>query len=169
MNFEYEITADDYAAAQSLDHRLSGGRRRIQNTVSWIVAGVFFMVVAWNQRPADWAQFLLGALGAWWIYAGIMNLLLPARYFRRHYLTSALAGKKFRAVLGEHGFDVTGDGCSWRVEWQGVRFKGENKRVFMVCSFGTIFIFSKQYLTNHQQAELRGLAGLGPTLSLDGR
>jgi len=95
MTFEYEITTDEYAAAQTLYHRLSGGRKRIQNAVLWILVGAFFIVVAWNQRPMDWAQFLLSMMGAWWIYAGIANLTLPARHFRRSYLASELTGKKF--------------------------------------------------------------------------
>jgi len=64
--------------------------------------------------------------------------------------------------VSDDGFDVAGDTCTWRVRWQGVRLKAENKRVFMFCSYGTIFIFGKQYLANEQQEELRRLGGLGP-------
>jgi hypothetical protein len=74
---------------------------------------------------------------------------------------SELAGKTFRADLNEDGFDVAGDTCSWRVKWQGVRWNGENERVFMLYSQGTVFIFGKQYLTTEQQTELRSLSGLG--------
>jgi hypothetical protein len=161
MNFEYKITTDEYATAQALYHRLSGGRRRVQSATCWILAGSFFVVVGWNQRPIDWAQFLLAALGAWWIYAGIMSLLLPTRHFRRYYAASELAGKTFKADVNEDGFDVAGDICSWRTGWQGVRWKGENKRVFMFYSHGTVFAFGKQYLTSEQQGELRSLSGLG--------
>jgi hypothetical protein len=85
MNFEYQITADEYAVAQALYYRLSGGRKRIQSATCWILVGSFFIVVAWNQRPIDWAEFLLATLGAWWNYAGVRGLLLPTRYFRRYY------------------------------------------------------------------------------------
>jgi len=160
MCFEYEITADGYAAAQSLYYRMCGDRKHIQMQIGWILAGSFFIVVAWNERPFDWAEFLLAAVGAWWIYAGIVNLFLPARHFRRAYAASELAGKKFKVDVNEDGFDVAGDTCSWRVKWQGVRFKGENERVFMFYSYGTVFMFGKQYLTNEQQRELRSLSGL---------
>jgi hypothetical protein len=69
--------------------------------------------------------------------------------------------KGFKADVKGDGFDVAGDACGWRVSWHGVRLKGENKRVFMLCSYGRIFIFAKQYLTNQQREELRRLSGLG--------
>jgi len=47
MYFEYEITADDYAAGQVLYQRLKGGRKRLQNAVFWILAGTFFILLAW--------------------------------------------------------------------------------------------------------------------------
>jgi hypothetical protein len=94
MNFEYEIAADDYAAGQTLYNRLSGGRKHAQNAILWILVGGFFIVVAWEQWPINWAQFLLALTGAWWIYAGIVNLFLPARCFRRAYAASELAGKR---------------------------------------------------------------------------
>ena len=160
MEFEYKITSDEYAAAQALYHRLTGGRKRVQHTISVILVGSFFLVVAWNQRPIDWAQFLVGSLGVGWIYRGVLNLLLPARHFRRYYLTSELAEKSFRAKINEDGLDVAGDANIWQVKWQGVRWKGEDKRVFMFYSYGTIFIFGKQYLTRDQQEEMRMLGGL---------
>lgn len=161
MNFEYKITVDEYAAAQSLYHRMNGGRKRVHNAIVWILAGAFLAIVAWNQRPPDWAQFLLAAIGARVIYAGIMGLLLPPRYFRRHYAASELIDKTFKAEVTWDGFEVAGDMCSWRVQWQGIRLRGEDKRVFMFCSFGTIFMFGKQYMTNEQQENLRSLSGLG--------
>jgi hypothetical protein len=161
MTFEYRITDDEYASAQALYHQLSGGRKRILRTACYIISGFFFVVVAFNQRPIDWAQFLLAALGTWWIYAGIMCFLLPARYFRRHYAASELRDITFGAVVNDEGFDVVCDTCTWRVKWQGVRLRGESNRVFMFCSFGTIFIFGKQYLKDEQQETLRSLSGLG--------
>ena len=47
------------------------------------------------------------------------------------------------------------------VQWQGIGLKGENEKVFMICSTGgTIFMFGKKYLTDEQQQELRRLSGL---------
>jgi hypothetical protein len=160
MEFEYEIDVDAYSEAQSLYYRLSFGRKRRQHAIVTILGGVAFIVVAWNQRPIDWAQCLLAVSALWWIYAGVVNLF-PVRYFGRYYETSGLAGKRFKANVRDDGFDVTGDGCSWRVAWQGVRLKSEGKRVFMLCSYGTVFIFGKQYLTDEQQTKLRDLSGLG--------
>jgi len=94
-----------------------------------------------------------------WIYSAVASLF-PARYFRRAYLESDLAGKSFNADVGEDGFEVTGDQCSWRVRWPGVRVKGENEQVFMLYSHGTMFIFGKKYLNSEQQEHLRRLSGL---------
>lgn len=89
-----------------------------------------------------------------------MRVFFRARYFRRAFPKSDLAGNGFKADLGEDDFEVTGDQCSWRVRWPGVRVKGENEQVFMLYSHGTIFIFGKQYLNSEQQEHLRGLSGL---------
>jgi len=165
MNFEYEITADEYASAQALYHRFTRGRNRIHSAAVWILAGSFFIVVAWNQRPFDWAQFLLAIIGIWWIYAGRVSLLLPRRYFRRLYTSSQLAGKKWTAEISGDAFEVSGEANSWRVCWQAVQSKGEDKVVFMFYSEGTVFMFGKQYLTGEQQAELRNLSRMRPLTS----
>jgi hypothetical protein len=154
MHFEYEITADEYVAAQLLYYKRRGGRKRVERAAGWILAGLFFIVVAWNERVLNWAPILLAAIGAWWIYAGVANLF-PARYFRRAYREVEVAGKRFKADVNEDGFEVTGDLCSWRIRWPGVRLKCENKRVFMLYSAGTIFMFGKKYLNDEQQQELR--------------
>lgn len=159
IHFEYEIEANVYAAAQSLYHRLNGGRKRVQNAICWILWGSFFVVLAWNEMPFGWTALLLAGVGARWI-SGILHLFLPARYFRRFHAASQLAGKKFSAEVNENGLDVVGDTCSWRVKWEGIQLRGENKLVFMLYSQGTIFMFGKRYLTIEQQSDLRRICGL---------
>jgi hypothetical protein len=161
MHFEYEITADEFVACQLLYYKLSGGRKRVERAAGWIVAGLALIFIAWHERFLDSAQIILTAIGAWWIYSGVASFF-PARYFRRAYPSSGCAGKRFTADANEDGFEVMGDLYSWRVRWPGVRLKGENERVFMLYSQGTIFMFGKTYLNNEQQQELRRLSGLTP-------
>jgi hypothetical protein len=160
MDFEYEITPDEFAAAQILYHRARGdGRKQTRSGATWIVTGLLLIVVAWKERIIDWAPVILTLLGAWLIYAGIRHLL-PSGYFRRAYRQTELPGKHYKASANENGFRVATDSFSWNVGWQGVRFKDEDPLVFMFCSEGTIFIFGKKYLDINQQQELRALAGL---------
>jgi hypothetical protein len=159
MQFEYEITADEFVASQLLYYKLSGGRKRVERALYWILAGFFFVVIAWNEGSHNWAPILLALTGACWIYSGVGNLF-PARYFLRAYPGSGVAGKKFKADVSEDGFEVIEDSCSWRVRWSAVRLKGENERVFMLYSQGTIFMFGKKYLNSEQQQHLRRLSGL---------
>jgi len=159
MHFEYEITADEFVASQLLYHKLSGGRKRVERAVSSFLAGLIFMATAWTERSRDLSPFLLAIVGAWCIYYGAVSLF-PARYFRNAYRKSEVVGKRFSADVTEEGFEVTGDLRSWRVQWPGVRLKGENERVFVFCSYGTIFMFGKKYLSNDQQQQLRKLSGL---------
>lgn len=162
MRFEYEITVDDFVAAQLLYYRLSEGRKQIERAFVWIVGGLFFCLVAWDEGHLSWAILLLAAIGIWWIWAGLVGLF-PRWWFRRGYRESGLAGKRYRAEVCEEGFEVTGDVCTWRVRWQGAQVKGENKRVFVFYGANTIFIFGKKYLTGDQQEELRRLSGISPT------
>jgi hypothetical protein len=125
----------------------------------WIVSGLFFVVVALSERASDWAAILLAVTGIWWIYGG-MRSLFPARYFSRAYRRSELAGKVYKADVDENGFEIRGDFCEWRVSWPGVGRKGENDKVFIFTSEGTIFIFGKKYLNSGQEEELRRVSGL---------
>ncbi|HXQ26667.1 MAG TPA: YcxB family protein [Candidatus Acidoferrales bacterium] len=159
MHFEYEIPADEFVASQLLYHRLNSGRKPADRAAAWILAGLFFIVVAWSERTPKPPSFLLGVIGAWWIYAGVRNLF-PSRFFRRAYRAFEFAGKGFEADVDENGFEVKGDFCDWRVRWPGVRLKGEDDRVFIFTSGGTIFTFGKKYLNSGQQQELRRLSGL---------
>ncbi len=143
MRFEYEITADDYVAGQILYHQRSGGRKHIERAVGWCLVGLFFIVVAWNERALNWAPILLAAVGARWIYAGIANVF-PARHFRRFYKGSEMAGKRFRADVGEDGIEVADDVCSRKVRWLGVKLNGENEHIFVFYAPDTIFMFGKK-------------------------
>ena len=156
MHFEYQISADEYVAAQELHHKLSCGRAHNSRAITWILCGVFFVVVAWNEQVLNWATGLLAYAGAYSVYAGIAGLL-PRRYFRRAYPAQKFEGKKYWAEVNEEGFEVAEEYCEWRVRWPAVRLKGENNEVFMLATGGTIFIFGKKYLTSEQQGELRSL------------
>jgi hypothetical protein len=159
MQFEYEITADEFVAGQMLYHRLSSGKRYVKNAIGWILAGAIFIVVAVTEKFVDLSQILLGTTGIWWIYVGSRGLF-PARYFRRAYAAQALAGEKYRADVSEEGFEVVGALRSWHVRWAGVSRKGEDENVFIIFASNTIFIFGKKYLTLEQQDQLRILAAL---------
>jgi hypothetical protein len=161
MHFEYEIPVDEFVASQLLYYKLSGGRKRVERAVGWIIAGVACIFIAWINRSMEFTPILFAGIGVWWIYCGVANLL-PARYVRRGYQKSDLAGKTYKADVNEDGFEVTGDMYAWRVRWPGVRLKGENERVIIFCAANTIFIFGKKYLNSEQQQELRRLSGLTP-------
>ena len=159
MYIEYEITADEYVASQLLYRKLSRDRKRFQWAAYSILTGLLFLGVGWSGRLPDWAALPLLIIGAWWICVGVVNLY-PARNLRQAYRGQELAGKKFKADLSENGFEVTGELCSWRVQWPCVKLKGENERVFILYSLGSIFVFGKQYLSDEQQQELRRVSGL---------
>ena len=159
MHFEYEITADEYVASQILVNQLGGVRTRIRSVAIWILAGVFLILVTWNEGAVTWATVLLAAIGGWWIYAGVASLF-PARHFRRAYRGAEVAGKRFIADVNGDGFEVKGEFCTWRVQWAGVLRKGEDSQVFILYSQGTVFMFGKRYLSIEQQQELRRLSGL---------
>ena len=159
MQFEYEISVDQSVSAHLLYHKMGDSRTRVKNRIYWMLGGIILIAVAWSERSANWSPALLAMIGAWWIY-GVLVSIFPARYFRKAYPKSMLAGKKFKADVGEDGFEVVGDTCTWRVQWPGVSVKGENERVFVFSSYGTLFIFGKEYLSSEQQRELRRVSGL---------
>ncbi len=168
LHFEYEITPDEYVAAQLLHHKLSGLTRQKVYGPIWIIVGAVLLVMSFNSRPPAWAPydysaglplFLLSVIGAWWIYAGL-RMLFPAMYFRRAYRSFEYPGKSFRADVDETGFHVAGEFQEWRVKWPGVRLKGENKKVCIFLAGGTLYIFGKRFLNQEQQQELRKLGGL---------
>jgi len=159
MQFDYEIPANEYAAAQMLYYRAYGKGRFLKRALGWVLLGLFFVLIAVSRWVVDWEPILLLLTGTWFIYGGIVSLF-PTRYYRRAYPESGLAGKKYHAELDENGFSVTGDSCSWRVLWTEVSLKGENKCVFMFSAKSTIFIFGKQYLTDEQQKDIRQFAAM---------
>ena len=161
MEFEYEITADDYAAANVLYHRLTPLRRRSE----WFWAGAILLIVALVEREHGLSPVVLGAIGIWWMWAGLGRIFprLLRRYYRRYYKRVGLAGQKYRATLNEDGFQVVGDYCTWHNRWTDVSPKGEDDRIFMLFAHGTLFIFAKRYLSDERQKTLRTLAGLSRT------
>lgn len=159
MQFDYEIPVDEYAAAQLLYHTARDKTTLVTRGLFWVFVGLFYVLIAVTRWVADWGPVLLFLTGAWFVYAGINNIF-PTRHFRRAYPESEFAGKTYHAELEQDGFSVAGDSCGWHARWSEVRFKGENKLVFMFFAKSTIFIFGKKYLTDEQQKEIRRLAAM---------
>jgi hypothetical protein len=159
MQFEYEIPIDEYVAGQDLYFQLSAGRKRIKTGLAWILEGAILIFVALNGNVLNWPKILLLPIGAWSIYLGMAHFF-PRWNLRRQYQASGLAGKKFQAHIDEEGFELAGDLCTWRIRWAGASIKGENERVFLLYSSGTLFTIGKKFLTDEQQHEFRKLAAL---------
>ncbi len=159
MQFDYEIPADEFAAAQVLSHIADNKHMFVKRGLFWILLGLFFEVIVVTRWDLDWAPILVLLTGAWFIGMGVSSLF-PTRYFRRMYPESVFSGKVYHADLNEDGFSVSGDGCSWRVLWSEVSRKGENDLVFMFGAKGTIFIFGKKYLAAEQQKDIRRFASM---------
>jgi predicted HD phosphohydrolase len=102
------------------------------------------------------------ATGGVWIYAGVSNLFPRhlKKHFQRAYYGAHLSGKRFNAAMNQDGFEIAETSCSWRVQWQSVQIKSEDENVFLLCSYGSMFIFGKRYLSDEQQHELRAFSGL---------
>jgi|SRR5579864_1376654 len=159
MRFEYEIGVDEYVSGSLVFWELSDRRRRTARALWWTVAGGAAIVIAWTGEPFL-RSIVLTLFGALWIYEGGMRNLFPQSYLSRCYKMAELAGKRFTANTNQDGVEITSGSWSWRVPWRGVRLKAEDERVFMIYSFGTMFIFGKKYLTDEQQQELRKFLGL---------
>ena len=153
MQFDYEIPIEEYAAGQVLYHKARSKGLFVKNVLFWMSLGLFFVLLAGFRWP-DWERVLFLLIAASFFYFGILNLS-PARYCRRYYPKSGLAGKSYHAELDENGFAVSGDACNWRVPWPEVHLKGEDNRVFMFTGKSTVFIFGKRYLTDEQQEAIR--------------
>jgi hypothetical protein len=158
MRFEYEITADDFAASQICFRKLTTGRSLIKRSLGWILSGLTLIVVAWTEQSANWMPILLASIGIWWIYSGT-QMLFPRRYYRRAYPASELGGKTFEAEVDEQGLTITGKDWNCHLQWPAVVVKGENEEVIVFYGTGTIFMFGKRYLTHDQLEELRRLSG----------
>jgi hypothetical protein len=159
VQFNYEISADEYAAGQLLFHKSKPQRRRFLIAAFWILLSILLIAVALRQKTPDIAALLLFAVGIWWIYRVLKSFFL-SRYFRSAYTGSEVAGETYRAAVDESGFEVEGKTCAWRVAWPGVIFKGEDERVFAFVSNGTLFIFGKRHLNSEQQQGIRRLGSL---------
>jgi hypothetical protein len=159
MQFDYEISADEYAAAQTLYYRVYRKGKLFQWALGRVFLGLFFVLIGVPEWAVDWGPILLLLTGIWFIHGGIISLF-PTSYYRSAYPESRLAGKKYHAELDKNGFSVTGDSCSWRVLWTEAPLKGENKCVFMFSAKGALFIFGKQYLTDEQQNDMRQFAAI---------
>ena len=159
MEFEYEISADDYADASVLHARLSPDRRQ---SFGWFLAGAILLVVAIIERDRGVSPVLLGSIGIWWMWAGVGRMfpVMFRRYYRGYYKRLKLAGQKYRATINSEGFQVAGENRTWSNRWSEVGPKGEDDKVFMLFAHGTLFIFAKRYLGEEQQRSLRELAGL---------
>ena len=159
MEFEYEISADDFAGAAILYHNLSGKRR---SASGWIFSGACLLIICLLERDRGLSPILLGAIGVWWMWAGITRVF-PGSYlgrpYRKHYQKLGLEGKKYHASVNQEGFQVVGENSSWNYRWANVSVKGEDDRVFVLFAGATLFIFAKRYLVDQQQHELRSLAG----------
>ena len=158
MQFDYEVPIEEYAAGQVLYYKARFKAVFVQRAILWISLGIFFVLLVGFRFGADWLRILLLMIAACFFYIGGSHLF-PTRYCRRCYPKSGLAGKVYHAELAENGFSVTGDGCSWRVLWPEVRFKGEDHCVFMFTAKGTIFTFGKKYVTDDQQKAIRQFGG----------
>jgi len=132
MEFEYEITADDYADASVLHARLKPARERHSG---WFLAGAILLIVALIERDRGVSPILLGSIGIWWAGVGLGRTFphLFRRYYRRYYKRLGLANQKYRATLDEEGFQVVGDYCSWRNRWTEVSAKGGRPRLHALC------------------------------------
>lgn len=159
MQFDYEITADEFAAAQVLHHTVYDKSRLVKHSLFWLFLGLFFEFIAVARWTLDWAPILVVLTGAWFIGTGVSRLF-PMRYFRRMYPESSFSNNVYHAELNEDGFSVSGDGCTWRVLWTEVSLKGENKRVFIFYAKGILFIFGKKYVADEQQKEMRRFAAM---------
>ncbi len=162
MEFEYEVSADDYADASILYYRLN--RRRLgANTGSFFIFGGFLLMVGLIEWEKGLSPLLLVVLGGFTIWFGVVNAfprLSSRKKLRKNFREFGIDGKKYQANVNEEGLNIAGDSATWSRSWADISLKGEAKQLFMFYSRGTLFIFAKRYLTDEQQGTLRGLSGL---------
>jgi hypothetical protein len=157
MQFDYEIPADEYAAAQVLYYKACSNANFVKEALAWASFGLLCILMAILDKASDWIPILLFFAGLSLIYGGIAPLFATRKY-RKFYPESGLAGKAFHAEVDDDGLAVSGNDCTWRVLWAEVRFKGEDERVFMFAGKGTMFIFGKKFLTDNLQSQIRQFA-----------
>ena len=116
LHFQYEISVDEYVAAQLLCYKLRGRRRYIERAASWGFAGAFCVVTAvhstrtFSEGAFSLPLLLLGGIGIWWMWAAL-GIAFPAGRFRRAYLASKLAETSYKADVDENGFAVAREFC----------------------------------------------------------
>lgn len=162
MQFEYEVSADDYADALILYYRLSRTRPGA-STGTYFLFGGFLLAVGLVERERGLSPLLLVALGALIVWFGVVSFfprLSSRRNYRKHYRELGIEGKKYDANVDEEGLNIAGDDTTWSREWPDISSKGEDKQLFMFYSRGTLFIFAKLYLTDEQQRALRSLTSI---------
>jgi hypothetical protein len=161
MEFEYEVSADDYAEAVILYHTLSRGRWGAAGGL--FIVGGFLLTVGLIEREKGLSPLLLVALGAFSIWLGIVSAfprLSSRKKYRKYFREMGIKGKTYLANVNAERLNIAGDDATWSRPWAEVSSKGEDRQLFMFSSRGTLFIFAKRYLTDEQQQELRSLTGL---------
>jgi YcxB-like protein len=161
MEFEYEVSVDDYADALILYYRLNRGR--LAGTGKYFIFAGLFLAVGLAEKERGMSPLLLIAFAALTIWLGIVSFfprLSSPRACRLHYRELGIEGKKYRANINSEGLSVSGDGTTWSRQWTDISSKGETKELFMLYSRGTLFIFAKRYLNGEQQQALRSLMSL---------
>lgn len=163
MEFDYEISADDYAAAQILSLRLN---HNYYSGAWWFFGGLFLILLCLIERDRGWSPVLLGALGVWCVWVSISRTFpgkFSATRFHKRYRQLGLEARKYHARVDASGFEVIGEQSTWRMRWADITLKGEDNRVFIFYyPGGVIFIFGKRYMDEKQQQSLRSFGGLSP-------
>jgi hypothetical protein len=162
MEFEYEVSADDYVDATILYYKLNRRGLGAGNGKLFILGGLL-LTVGLIERARGISPLILVVIAAFTIWIGIVGVfpgLSSRRNYRKHYQEWGIKGRKYRADVNEGGLNITGDEATWSRPWADISSKGENKQLFVFYSRGTLFIFAKRYLTDEQQQALRNLIGL---------
>ena len=156
VEFSYEITKQDYAAANLLFSRLSGHREKAMWSLFF---GVLLTALPFFQDSPK-VLFALGSLiGLWFLFRGIRGIF-PNIGLGRYYQVQQLENEPYKAVVTQDGINVEGSLQGWKVKWPALTLRGENDKLFLLYCYPTVFIFGKRFLSNDQQGELRKLAGL---------
>lgn len=161
MEFEYEITAADYAQGYLLFYQLN---RKTLPLVALFFAGVCFLVIGLRENGRGISPILLGSIGVLACSLAVQKLFPGEGFLRRHRRRfksyNAERVRKCRAVLRPDQCEVSGEISSWRIPWSEVSHRGENKHVLILQVRGTLIVFPIRCLEPAALQELRGLAGL---------
>src|SRR5258708_14730633 len=105
MEFDYEVSAEDYANALILYYRLS--RRRLgTSTGGLFIFGGFLLTVGLIEREKGLSPLLLVVLGAFTIWLRLLGALPPSfspQKFPQKFRGLGTQGKKSPAELSEKG------------------------------------------------------------------